>query len=341
MRILGIESSCDETAAAIVEDGRRILSNVIASQADEHKLYGGVVPELASRRHCENILPVVKNALSDANMTIDDVDGIAVTYAPGLIGALLVGVSFAKGLAMMANKPLIPVHHTEGHAAANYLVHPDLKPPYLALIETHKKAVNDTYLQGDSFCGGTQGADAFALDCGLGSENTRSALVERYRALGEFDTGIFGTPILLRTLFENGQEDLAYQLLSNRKDGSFDAMRRAGATTLWENWNGEASHNHPMFGASTVCLFRYILGIRQADGASGMRDLVISPVFPNGLEFAQGSVSTPQGKIAVQWERQPEGIRIQIRLCDGIQAVFRAYGQERTLYAGENILMIR
>ncbi len=134
MRILGIESSCDETAAAIVEDGRRILSNVIASQADEHRLYGGVVPELASRRHCENILPVVRQALADANMSIDDVDAIAVTYAPGLIGALLVGVSFAKGLAMMANKPLIPVHHTEGHAAANYLVHPDLKPPYLGLI---------------------------------------------------------------------------------------------------------------------------------------------------------------------------------------------------------------
>jgi len=134
MRILGIESSCDETAAAIVEDGRRILSNVIASQADEHKLYGGVVPELASRRHCESILPVVRKALADANMTIDEVDGIAVTYAPGLIGALLVGVSFAKGLALMADKPLIPVHHTEGHAAANYLVHPDLKPPYLGLI---------------------------------------------------------------------------------------------------------------------------------------------------------------------------------------------------------------
>ncbi len=134
MRILGIESSCDETAAAIVEDGRRILSNVIASQADEHRLYGGVVPELASRRHCENILPVVRQALADANMSIDDVDAIAVTYAPGLIGALLVGVSFAKGLAVMANKPLIPVHHTEGHAAANYLVHPDLKPPYLGLI---------------------------------------------------------------------------------------------------------------------------------------------------------------------------------------------------------------
>lgn len=134
MRILGIESSCDETAAAIVEDGRRILSNVIASQADEHKKYGGVVPELASRRHCENILPVVTKALRDADMTLKDVDGIAVTYAPGLIGALLVGVSFAKGLAMMTGKPLIPVHHTEGHAAANYLVHPELKPPYLGLI---------------------------------------------------------------------------------------------------------------------------------------------------------------------------------------------------------------
>ncbi|MBR4201447.1 MAG: tRNA (adenosine(37)-N6)-threonylcarbamoyltransferase complex transferase subunit TsaD [Oscillospiraceae bacterium] len=139
MRILGIESSCDETAASVVEDGRRILSNVIASQADEHKKYGGVVPELASRRHCENILWVVKQALSDANLTMDEIDGIAVTYAPGLIGALLVGVSFAKGLAMMSGKPLIPVHHTEGHAAANYLLPesaelPALEPPYLGVI---------------------------------------------------------------------------------------------------------------------------------------------------------------------------------------------------------------
>lgn len=134
MRILGIESSCDETAAAVVEDGRRILSNVIASQAEEHRQYGGVVPELASRRHCENILWVVKKALADAGLTLNDVDAFAVTYAPGLIGALLVGVSFAKGLAMMTDKPLIPVHHTEGHAAANYPVHPALEPPYLGLI---------------------------------------------------------------------------------------------------------------------------------------------------------------------------------------------------------------
>ncbi len=132
--ILGIESSCDETAAAVVRDGREILSNVIASQALEHAQYGGVVPELASRRHAENLLGVVTRALSDAGLTLSDVDAVAVTYAPGLIGALLVGVSFAKGLSMMTGKPLIPVHHTQGHAAANYPAHPDLEPPYLALI---------------------------------------------------------------------------------------------------------------------------------------------------------------------------------------------------------------
>ena len=134
MRILGIESSCDETAAAIVEDGRVILSSVVNSQIAEHRKYGGVVPEIASRRHTENIIPVVEEALAQANMTLDEVDAIAVTAAPGLIGALLVGVNFAKGLALAKNKPLIPVHHIRGHIAANYLAHPELKPPYLGLV---------------------------------------------------------------------------------------------------------------------------------------------------------------------------------------------------------------
>lgn len=134
MKILGIESSCDETAAAISEDGRKILSNIVSTQIEEHKKYGGVVPEIASRRHCENILDVVKRALSEANCTLNDIDAIAVTYAPGLIGALLVGVSFAKGLAMSTGKPLIPVHHIAGHIAANYIAHPDLEPPYLCLV---------------------------------------------------------------------------------------------------------------------------------------------------------------------------------------------------------------
>ena len=134
MKILGIESSCDETAAAVVEDGKRVLSNVVASQIDEHRLYGGVVPEIASRRHAENIYWVVQEALLKADCDLDDIDAVAVTYAPGLIGALLVGISFAKGLAMAADKPLVPVHHIAGHIAANYITHDDLEPPYLCLV---------------------------------------------------------------------------------------------------------------------------------------------------------------------------------------------------------------
>jgi len=134
LKILAIESSCDETAAAVVEDGVKILSSIISSQIEEHKLYGGVVPEIASRRHCENILDVVTRSLNEAKCELNDIDAIAVTYAPGLIGALLVGVNFAKGLALASEKPLIPVHHIAGHIAANYIAHPDLKPPYLCLV---------------------------------------------------------------------------------------------------------------------------------------------------------------------------------------------------------------
>lgn len=134
MLILGIESSCDETAASVVKDGRTIVSSVISTQIEEHKKYGGVVPEIASRRHCENILGVVKKALSDADVTLSEIDAVAVTYAPGLIGALLVGVNFAKGLAMASGKPLIPVHHIAGHIATNYLTFPELEPTYLCLV---------------------------------------------------------------------------------------------------------------------------------------------------------------------------------------------------------------
>lgn len=134
MLILGIESSCDETAASVCEDCRNIKSSVISTQIEEHKKYGGVVPEIASRRHCENILGVVRQALDDAGAELSDIDGIAVTYAPGLIGALLVGVNFAKALAFSSGKPLIPVHHIAGHIAANYICHKELEPPYLCIV---------------------------------------------------------------------------------------------------------------------------------------------------------------------------------------------------------------
>ena len=134
MYVLGIESTCDETAAAIVEDGRAVRANVIATSVKEQALYGGVVPEIASRRHAESISAVADKALADAGLTMDDIGAVAVTFAPGLIGAVLVGVNFAKGLAYAAGKPLVPVHHLRGHIAANYLTHPALKPPFLCLV---------------------------------------------------------------------------------------------------------------------------------------------------------------------------------------------------------------
>ncbi len=134
MKILSIESSCDETAAAVIEDGRKIISSVVATQVEEHKLYGGVVPEIASRRHCEAINGVIRETLERADMTLSDIDALAVTAAPGLIGALLVGVNFAKGLSLATGLPLIPVHHLRSHIAANYLEHQELKPPFLCLV---------------------------------------------------------------------------------------------------------------------------------------------------------------------------------------------------------------
>lgn len=144
MKILGIESSCDETAASVVENGRIVLSNVIASQVEEHKIYGGVVPEIASRRHTEAICGVVEKALSDAKCTLEDIDAIAVTYAPGLIGALLVGVNYAKGLSLATGIPLVPVHHLRGHIAANYISDGEIKPPFLSLVVSggHSHIIN-------------------------------------------------------------------------------------------------------------------------------------------------------------------------------------------------------
>lgn len=133
MIILAVESSCDETAVALVEDGRKVLSDQINSQVDLHKVYGGVVPEIASRSHTEVISMLAEQAISEAGVTRDQIDAVAVTYAPGLIGALLVGVNFAKSVAMALGVPLIPVHHIRGHIAANYLAFPDLEPPFLAL----------------------------------------------------------------------------------------------------------------------------------------------------------------------------------------------------------------
>lgn len=147
INLLAVESSCDETAAAVVRNGREVCSNVISSQIDLHKLYGGVVPEIASRKHIEQINQVIEQALKEAGMTVRDVDGICVTYGPGLVGALLVGVGAAKAISYAAGKPLVGVHHIEGHISANYICHKELEPPFMCLVvsggHSHLVMVND------------------------------------------------------------------------------------------------------------------------------------------------------------------------------------------------------
>ena len=147
INILAIESSCDETAAAVVHNGRKVLSNIISSQIDLHKLYGGVVPEIASRKHIEKINQVIEEALKEAEVTLKDIDAVAVTYGPGLVGALLVGVAEAKAIAYAAGLPLVGVQHIEGHISANYIEHPELEPPFLCLVasggHTHLVCVKD------------------------------------------------------------------------------------------------------------------------------------------------------------------------------------------------------
>lgn len=147
INILAIESSCDETAAAVIRDGRQVLSNIISSQIDIHTLYGGVVPEIASRKHMEKINQVINQALLEAEMKLEDIDAIGVTYGPGLVGALLVGVSAAKAISFAADKPLVGVHHIEGHISANYIENKELEPPFLCLVvsggHTHLVIVKD------------------------------------------------------------------------------------------------------------------------------------------------------------------------------------------------------
>ena len=159
--ILAVESSCDETAAAVVKNGREVLSNIISSQIALHTLYGGVVPEIASRKHIEAIDGVITQALQEAGVTLEDIDAIGVTYGPGLVGALLVGLAEAKALAFAANKPLVGVHHIEGHICANYIENKDFEPPYMALVvsggHSHLVYVSDYGKYEILGCGGSSG----------------------------------------------------------------------------------------------------------------------------------------------------------------------------------------
>lgn len=211
MNILGIETSCDETAAAVVTDGRVVLSNSISSQAELHKQFGGVVPEIASRKHVEAIVPTVRQALVDADLKIEDIDAIAVTQGPGLVGALLVGVSFAKGIAKARDLPLIPVQHIAGHVAANYVTFPNLEPPFVCLIASggHSHIIYvETYTDfqilartRDDAAG--EAFDKIARAIGLGYPG--GPLIDRAAKFGNPDKYVFP-----RTVFPDGSLDFSF-----------------------------------------------------------------------------------------------------------------------------------
>ena len=195
-------------------------------------------------------------------------------------------------------------------------------------IERVKKAINVAYFSAAShnYCGDIQGANSLALQIGLGDEFTLRKTVEKYKKLGMYDTGIIATPALTRYLFESGEGQLAFDLLSSKGEVSFDYMARNGATTLWENWNGESSKNHPMFGAVSKCLFTYLLGIRQTENSSAYADVVISPVFVDGINRAKGHITTENGVVSVEYVKDGNCAEITINADKRIKASFSYNG---------------
>ena len=200
-----------------------------------------------------------------------------------------------------------------------------------------KQALVDTYYSPETgdFFGNVQGANAYGLDIGLGDERTLCNLVSHYEKLGHFDTGFLGTDILLDVLFRKGQKDLAFQLLSSRELGSFLYMKDRGATTLWEDWHGRDSHDHPMFGACARQLFTSILGIGQAEDTAGYQNLVICPQIPKKMQYASGSIQTQNGRICVSWRKEDGKIHMEILIPEGTAGVFRYGTEEWKLQAGK------
>ena len=258
VRLLAIESSCDETAAAVVEHGRTVLSSVISTQIPIHTLYGGVVPEIASRKHMERINQVVEKALSDASMKLSEVDGVAVTYGPGLVGALLVGVAEAKALAWAADKPLIGVHHIEGHIAANYIEHPDLEPPFLCLVvsggHTHLVIVQDY--------------DRFELIGGTRDDAAGEAFDKVARAIG---LGYPGGPKIDKCAREGNPDAIGFpraKVAGSPYDFSFSGLKSAVLNYL----NHEKMQGH---------------AIVQADVAASFQKAVVEVLTDHAVRAAQ------------------------------------------------------
>ena len=258
--LLAIESSCDETAAAVVRNGREVLSNVIYSQVPIHTLYGGVVPELASRKHMEKINPVIRSALSEAGMTLEEIDAIAVTYGPGLVGALLVGVAEAKAIAFAKNKPLIGVHHIEGHVAANLIENRDLEPPFLCLIvsggHTHLVIVRDYGVYEiigrtrDDAAG--EAFDKVARAIGLGYPG--GPKIDKEAKLGNPDAILFPKPKLSGNRFDFSFSGVKTAVLNylNGEQMKGNEINRADVAASFQKSVVEVLTEHTMQAAETL-----------------------------------------------------------------------------------------
>lgn len=210
------------------------------------------------------------------------------------------------------------------------------------LTKHHINCLKEKYPQdkNGSFLNGLQGADLFAYNCGLGNDKTLKTLNKKYSELKMFDTGIFGTFLACEVLFRNNFADTAIELLrSDAKDHSFGHMKNCGATTLWEDWDGKASHNHPMFGACVKALFEYILGIRQSRHSYGYEKIIIEPAKNNILDYAKGYINTVKGKIAVEYRKTGKGIEFNVELCTGVSAELRYDGNRYPLFEGTNSII--
>lgn len=274
MLILGIESSCDETAAAVVRDGREILSSTVATQIAEHRLYGGVVPEIASRRHIENIVGVTEQALEEAGVTLADVDAIAATYAPGLIGALLAGLSFAKGLSYAAKKPLVAVHHLHGHIASLYLTHRELTPPFVALVVSG----------GNSQLIAVRGYTEFEILGRAVDDAAGEAFDKVARTLG---LPYPGGPEISR-LAKNGDPN-GYKLPVPHADGEYDVSFSGLKTAVINLVNTAKMKNEPLNKADIAAAFEHrVIGMLserlvRAAAERGLPAAICGGVSVNGL----------------------------------------------------------
>lgn len=210
------------------------------------------------------------------------------------------------------------------------------------LISSHRESLIKEYRDSssDTFLCGLQGADAYACSCGIAGEKTLDNLEKKYELLGMYDTGIFGTYILNEVLFKNRKQNLAYRLLSGNGEVSFSHMKQNGATTLWENWNGVDSNNHPMFGASVRFLFEYVLGITQTEKSYGYSDVIIAPSDISDLSFAGGHIKTPSGEIAVDYKKEDGFIDFTVNITGDTKAVFKYSGTEKNLVKGQNHIKI-